>query len=61
MLNVLLRYPWPGNVRELENAIERAVVLSRGEEFTEDLLPAGDPRVRRSRAGPTSPAKRSKP
>jgi Nif-specific regulatory protein len=39
MLNVLLRYPWPGNVRELENAIERAVVLSTGEDFTEDLLP----------------------
>ena len=39
MLNVLMRYPWPGNVRELENAIERAVVLSRDEDFTEDLLP----------------------
>jgi Nif-specific regulatory protein len=39
MLSVLLRYPWPGNVRELENAIERAVVLSSGEDFTEDLLP----------------------
>src|SRR6476660_3969090 len=39
MLNVLLRYPWPGNVRELENAIERAVVLSRDEDFAEDLLP----------------------
>src|SRR3954453_9887512 len=39
MLNVLLRYPWPGNVRELENAIERAVVLSNDEDFTEDLLP----------------------
>jgi DNA-binding NtrC family response regulator len=25
----LVRYRWPGNVRELENAIERAVVLSR--------------------------------
>ena len=25
----LLRYDWPGNVRELENAMERAVVLSR--------------------------------
>ena len=39
MLNVLMRYPWPGNVRELENAIERAVVLSNDEDFTEDLLP----------------------
>jgi Nif-specific regulatory protein len=41
MLNVLLRYPWPGNVRELENAIERAVVLSTTDDFTEDLLPLG--------------------
>src|SRR4051812_6528660 len=39
MLSILLRYPWPGNVRELENAIERSVVLSSGEDFTEDLLP----------------------
>jgi Nif-specific regulatory protein len=39
MLNVLMRYPWPGNVRELENAIERAVVLSTSEDFSEDLLP----------------------
>ena len=35
----LLAHPWPGNVRELENALERAVVLARGEEITpEDLL-----------------------
>jgi two-component system response regulator HydG len=27
----LLRHPWPGNVRELMNAVERGVVLSRGE------------------------------
>jgi Nif-specific regulatory protein len=39
VLNVLLRYPWPGNVRELENAIERAVVLSNDEDFTEELMP----------------------
>jgi DNA-binding NtrC family response regulator len=35
----LLSHTWPGNVRELENAVERAVVLARGEEITpEDLL-----------------------
>ncbi|MBX2852072.1 MAG: sigma-54 dependent transcriptional regulator, partial [Phycisphaeraceae bacterium] len=39
VMTTLLRYPWPGNVRELENAIERAVVLSNGEELTLELLP----------------------
>jgi DNA-binding NtrC family response regulator len=29
-LDQLLAHEWPGNIRELENAIERAVVLSRG-------------------------------
>lgn len=28
----LMQYPWPGNVRELEHTVERAVLLSRGEE-----------------------------
>jgi len=28
----LTAYSWPGNVRELENVIERAVILTRGEE-----------------------------
>lgn len=28
-MELLKRYDWPGNVRELENAIERAVVLSK--------------------------------
>jgi DNA-binding NtrC family response regulator len=31
-LDLLLTYDWPGNVRELENAIERALVIGRGEE-----------------------------
>jgi DNA-binding NtrC family response regulator len=35
----LLGHPWPGNARELENAIERGVVLARGERIElEDLL-----------------------
>ena len=29
-LQMLIRYAWPGNVRELENAIERAMVVSKG-------------------------------
>jgi two-component system response regulator HydG len=35
----LLSYDWPGNVRELQNAIERAVALTRYEELTADDLP----------------------
>jgi two-component system response regulator HydG len=37
----LVEYGWPGNVRELENAIERAVVLTRAGHVTidEDALP----------------------
>lgn len=38
-LRILLNYPWPGNVRELENTLERALVLCRGEEITEEDLP----------------------
>jgi transcriptional regulator with PAS, ATPase and Fis domain len=32
-------YDWPGNVRELKNALERALVLARGDEIAEDDLP----------------------
>jgi len=38
-IDALTEYPWPGNVRELENAVERAVVLSRGETIEVDELP----------------------
>ena len=41
-------YGWPGNVRELENAIERAVVLSRGPTIQVDDLP---PELRDPQAG----------
>src|SRR6201993_4403685 len=31
-MELLMRHDWPGNVRELENAVERALVVSRGTE-----------------------------
>jgi len=36
---VLQRYRWPGNVRELENAVERAMVISRGPELAAHDFP----------------------
>ncbi len=39
LIERLMDYAWPGNVRELENAIERAVVLSRSEVLGEADLP----------------------
>jgi two-component system response regulator HydG len=38
-LELLSDYGWPGNVRELENAIERAVVLTRTGIIDEESLP----------------------
>ena len=38
-MDYLMNYSWPGNVRELENAIERAVVLCKGDTLTPDLFP----------------------
>lgn len=40
-LDHLRRYPWPGNVRELENALERAVIVCRGDQITPDDFPWG--------------------
>jgi DNA-binding NtrC family response regulator len=38
-LKVLCDYDWPGNVRELRNAVERSLVMARGEEITVNDLP----------------------
>jgi len=39
VLAALEAYDWPGNVRELLHAIERAVILSKGEEIQPEDLP----------------------
>jgi two-component system response regulator AtoC len=38
-LELLMNYTWPGNVRELRSAIERAIVLCRGEKISARDLP----------------------
>jgi transcriptional regulator with PAS, ATPase and Fis domain len=36
----ILSYHWPGNVRELKNAVERAVIMARGEKISlTDVMP----------------------
>ena len=34
----LMQYDWPGNVRELENAVERAIILSKSKYLTFDRI-----------------------
>jgi two-component system response regulator AtoC len=41
-VTVLTEHDWPGNVRELENAVERAVVLSRGQTIMPEHLPLNE-------------------
>jgi DNA-binding NtrC family response regulator len=36
-VRALLEHPWPGNVRELDHAVERGVLMARG-----DVLRAAD-------------------
>jgi len=48
-LDAMLVYDWPGNVRELENALEHAVVLTRGNLIEPTALPE---RITRRRKEP---------
>jgi DNA-binding NtrC family response regulator len=51
-LATLEKYDWPGNVRELKNALERSLVMCRGEEIAVGDLPgevvSGEPLVQKS-------------
>ena len=49
----LEQYAWPGNVRELRNAIERAVLLARGDVILTEHLPR---RVQQDPAAPETAA-----
>ncbi|MFL5261547.1 MAG: sigma 54-interacting transcriptional regulator, partial [Anaeromyxobacteraceae bacterium] len=51
-------HDWPGNVRELENFVQRALILSPGDELRLPELPAAAPRTA---AGAPSPAPDGEP
>jgi len=40
-MELMLSYSWPGNIRELENAVERAVLISKGMTISADDLMIG--------------------
>jgi two-component system NtrC family response regulator len=50
----LSSYHWPGNVRELENAIERAVVLTRGSMIDAASISIAEPLVAASHGLPSA-------
>ncbi|MBR9982651.1 MAG: sigma 54-interacting transcriptional regulator [Desulfatitalea sp.] len=55
-LDRLIRYAWPGNARELENAVERALIVSRGAPLVfKDIDPDAVPALA-GRSGPWVPA-----
>ncbi len=58
-VEALCRYHWPGNVRELENFIERACILTRGQELQAplaELEAPGAPGEDGRHAPPAAPA-----
>ncbi len=62
-IQAITTYQWPGNVRELEHAIERAVILTDGEEIDNEALGIDLELVNinrlRGQQGPGQPARRT--
>lgn len=54
-MNALLNHDWPGNVRELANAVERAAVMTSGEEITSIDIAHKRPVARAPAVANTSP------
>jgi len=55
-VDILSSYDWPGNVRELRNAIEKMVVLARGDRLTARDIPSSIRQQAHHRAGATARA-----
>ena len=52
VMEKLLKYSWPGNVRELQNAVERALILCKGESLgPEEFFLDGGPTERADLSG----------
>ncbi len=54
VMQLLLSCPWRGNARELENCIERALVLSAGDEIEIEALPPHILRAVRAKSAPAA-------
>ncbi len=57
-MDLLMQYDFPGNIRELRNLIERACILSRGEEITAENFPVV---AQTPTAGGVNPGRTSSP